>query len=57
LHQGGGRCPRIEAILGTRTCLIGDFATPDEAEAFADLDQGYQDAEVRIEVLSPGRPL
>jgi hypothetical protein len=48
--------PPAGATMGTRICLIGDFATGGEAEALASKEQGYLNAELQIEVLSPITP-
>jgi hypothetical protein len=53
---GPACCSPGDAIVGTRISLIGDFASRDEAEALANEDQGYQDADLRIDVLSPIPP-
>jgi hypothetical protein len=48
--------PPTDGVMGDRISLIGDFATRDEADALANEDRDYQDAELQIEVLSPIHP-
>ena len=53
---GPACCHPTDGIMENRISLIGDFATRDEADALANEDRGYQDPELRIEVLSPIHP-